>query len=64
MYVPDFTPNESGSYFMFEVLSVSILFYDDKILSLMVGEPSILEFCFCEGQLLLVSMCAPDFTGN
>ena len=38
--------NESRSYFIFEVMSLSILFNDDKIHCLMVADPSLLEICF------------------
>ena len=45
IYAPDFTVNESRNYFIFEVLTLCILFHDDKSHTLMVANPSFLEFC-------------------
>ena len=41
----NFFANESRSYFIVELLSLSTLFQYGKILSLMVTDPSLLEFC-------------------
>ena len=45
VYAPNFTVGQSRSYFIVEVLSLSALFDDGKILSLMVTDPSLSEFC-------------------
>ena len=45
MCAPDLNGNESRSYFIVELLSLSTFFQGGKIISLMVTDPSFSEFC-------------------